>query len=54
MTEKYIYQLHAEVCKALSHGNRIEIIDLLQDREFGFSELYDKIGISKSSLSACP
>jgi ArsR family transcriptional regulator len=51
MTDKYIYQLHAEVCKALSHGNRIEIIDLLQDKEMGFREMYDKIGISKSSLS---
>ena len=49
--DKHIYQLHAEVCKALSHGIRIEIIDLLQDSEMSFSELYDKIGISKSSLS---
>ncbi len=51
MTDKYIYQLHAEVCKALAHGIRIEIIDLLQGREMGFRELFEKTGIAKSSLS---
>ncbi|MEE9461907.1 MAG: metalloregulator ArsR/SmtB family transcription factor [Bacteroidales bacterium] len=51
MTDKYIYQLLAEVCKALAHGIRIEIIDLLQDREMGFREIFEKTGIAKSSLS---
>ncbi len=51
MTDKLIYQLHAEVCKALAHGIRIEIIDLLQDKEMGFAEISDKTGVAKSSLS---
>jgi ArsR family transcriptional regulator len=49
--DKHIYQLHAQVCKALAHGIRIEIIDLLQDKEMGFGEIFEKTGISKSSLS---
>ena len=48
---KQIYQLHAQVCKALAHGIRIEIIDLLQDKEMGFGEIFEKTGIAKSSLS---
>lgn len=51
MSDKMIYQLHADVCKALAHRIRIEIIDLLQDQEFGFGEIADKTGIAKSSLS---
>ncbi len=51
MTDKLIYQLHAEVCKALAHSIRIEIIDLLQDKEMGFGEISDKTGVAKSSLS---
>lgn len=49
--DKHIYQLHAQVCKALAHGIRIEIIDLLQDKEMGFGEIFEKTGIAKSSLS---
>ena len=49
--DKHIYQLHAQVYKALAHGIRIEIIDLLQDKEMGFGEIFEKTGIAKSSLS---
>ncbi|MCH7514172.1 MAG: winged helix-turn-helix transcriptional regulator [Bacteroidetes bacterium] len=51
MSDKIIYHLHAEVCKALAHGIRIEIIDLLNDDELGFKEIAIKTGVSKSSLS---
>ncbi len=51
MSDKMIYQLHADVCKALAHSIRIEIIDLLQDQEIGFGEIADKTGIAKSNLS---
>ena len=51
MSDKMIYQLHADVCKALAHSIRIEIIDILKDQEIGFGELADKIGIAKSGLS---
>ena len=51
MIEKKIYQLQAEVCKALGHSIRIEIIDLLGENEMGFSEIGEEIGVAKSSLS---
>ncbi len=51
MSDKMIFQLHAEVCKALAHGLRIEIIDVLGDSELGFMELQKKTTAAKSSLS---
>ena len=51
MSDKMIYRLHADVCKALAHAIRIEIIDLLSESELGFSEISEKTGVVKSSLS---
>jgi ArsR family transcriptional regulator len=51
MIEKKIYQLQAEVCKALGHSIRIEIIDLLGENEMSFSKIGEKTGVAKSSLS---
>src|SRR3989304_1762409 len=51
MTGKKIYELHANVCKALGHPIRIEIIDTLQNKEMTFGELLEKIGGPKSNLS---
>lgn len=51
MSDKMIYQLHADVCKALAHSVRVEIIDLLGDKELGFGEISTKTGVAKSSLS---
>ena len=50
--EKRIFELHAAVCKALSHAKRLEIIDLLRDeKETGVSELSKKLGITKANAS---
>ena len=51
MTDKKIYALHANVCKALGHPTRIEIIDILQNKEMTFGEILEKIGGPKSNLS---
>ena len=51
MPDKTIYKLHADVCKALAHAIRIEIIDVLQYREMNFGQISEKIGVAKSSLS---
>ncbi len=51
MDDKTIYKLHADVCKALAHAIRIEIIDVLQYREMNFGQISDKTGVAKSSLS---
>ncbi len=51
MKDKKIYELHAEVCKALAHPLRIEVIDLLQQGELCFSDILDETGGIKSNLS---
>lgn len=51
MTDKKIFELHAEVCKALGHPLRIEVIDLLQENERCFSNILDITGGLKSNLS---
>lgn len=51
MTDKKIFELHADVCKALGHSLRIEVIDLLQDKELCFSDILEVTGGLKSNLS---
>ena len=51
MTGKKIFELHADVCKALGHPLRIEIIDLLQKKEICFSDILEVTGGLKSNLS---
>ncbi len=51
MNNKKIFELHADVCKALGHPLRIEIIDLLQDKELCFSDILEITKGSKSNLS---
>ena len=51
MLHKEIYRLHAEVCKALSHPLRIEVIDVLQEGELCFSDILAITGGLKSNLS---
>ena len=51
MVEKQIFELHANICKALGHAIRIEIIDLLQAKVLTFSEILESTGGLKSNLS---
>ncbi len=51
MTDKKIFELHAEVCKALGNPLRIEVIDILQDKELCFSDILEETGGLKSNLS---
>jgi ArsR family transcriptional regulator len=51
MPQKEIFRLHAEVCKALSHPLRLEVIDILQEGELCFSDILDITGGLKSNLS---
>ena len=46
-----IYELHANICKALANPFRIEIIEKLNDRELSFGDLMKLLEISKSNLS---
>lgn len=51
MISKKIFELHADVCKALGHPLRIEVIDLLQEKELCFSDILEVTGGLKSNLS---
>ncbi|MDP1623950.1 MAG: metalloregulator ArsR/SmtB family transcription factor [Bacteroidales bacterium] len=51
MADKKIFELHANVCKALGHPLRIEVIDLLQDKELCFTDILEITGGLKSNLS---
>jgi DNA-binding transcriptional ArsR family regulator len=51
MNNKRIFELHADVCKALGHPLRIEVIDILQQGEFCFTDILDVTGGLKSNLS---
>lgn len=51
MSNKSIYRLQAETCKALAHSLRIEVIDLLRDGELCFGDLLEQTGGLKSNLS---
>ncbi|MEK7542947.1 MAG: metalloregulator ArsR/SmtB family transcription factor [Patescibacteria group bacterium] len=50
--EKRIFELHAAVCKTLSHPKRLGIIDLLRgEKEMGVSEIAEKLIITKANAS---
>lgn len=51
MLDKTVYELQAEVCKALAHSLRIEVIELLQKGEMRFGDLLEKTGGLKSNMS---
>jgi DNA-binding transcriptional ArsR family regulator len=46
-----IYSLQADLCKALSHPTRLQILDLLSERERTVEELTRLLGIGQSNLS---
>jgi ArsR family transcriptional regulator len=51
MRDKTIYNLHANICKALANPIRIEIIDILGDNEMTFGEIQEITSVLKSNLS---
>ena len=51
MKDKTIYILHSNICKALANPKRIEIIDILNDKELTFGEIQEITGVLKSNLS---
>ena len=51
MKDKTIYVLHSNICKALANPIRIEIIDVLNDKEMTFGEIQEITGVMKANLS---
>jgi ArsR family transcriptional regulator len=49
--EDRIYAYHAEMCKVFSHPKRLELINILRDREMSAGELGEKLGLLPANLS---
>jgi len=49
--DRRVYQLQAEICKVLANPIRLEILNLIGDREVAYGELLSRLGISKTNLS---
>lgn len=50
MTDR-ISELHAEICKTLGSPARIEILNVLQDREKTVGELTEALGLRQANVS---
>ncbi len=46
-----VFQKHADLLKAMSHPKRLEIINVLRDRELSVGELLDMMGLPQANLS---
>jgi ArsR family transcriptional regulator, virulence genes transcriptional regulator len=51
MVNQRLYELHASICKALSHPKRLEILDCLRAGEMNVKDLTEALGVSQSTLS---
>ena len=49
--EKDLYRRHADFCKVLSHPTRLQIIDILHDREMTVTDLATKLQVAVGNLS---
>ncbi len=48
---KELYKIHAEMCKAFSNSTRLEILDLLRDKEMSVTGLMEKTKLSQANIS---
>src|SRR3990167_5073795 len=48
---KELYQIHAEMCKVFSNSTRLEILNLLRDKELSVTELIEKTKLSQANIS---
>lgn len=46
-----VFQLHAKLLKALSHPKRLEIIQLLREKELAVSEIQEMLDLHQGNLS---
>ncbi len=46
-----LYKLHAEMCKVFSNPTRLEILNLLRDKELSVTELIEKTRLSQANIS---
>jgi len=46
-----IFDLHADILKAMAHPKRLEIIQLLRDQELCVSDIQEMLGLPQANLS---
>jgi len=51
MRDKQLYKIHADICKALTHPVRLEILDNLRDGEKTVTELVESLEVAQSTVS---
>ena len=48
---KHLYKIHAEMCKVFSNPTRLEILNLLGDKEMSVTGLIEKTKLSQANVS---
>ena len=48
---KEVYNIHADMCKVFSNSIRLEILNLLRDKELSVTELIEKTKLSQANIS---
>ena len=48
---KELYKIHAELCKVFSNPTRLEILNLLRDKEMSVTLLIEKTKLSQANIS---
>ncbi|MEK6862038.1 MAG: metalloregulator ArsR/SmtB family transcription factor [Nanoarchaeota archaeon] len=48
---KELYKIHAEMCKVFSNPTRLEILNLLRNKELSVTELIKKTKLSQANIS---
>ena len=46
-----VFKLHTDLLKAMSHPKRLEIIQLLRDKELSVSQIQEMLGLNQANLS---
>ena len=46
-----IYEMHADMCKVFSNPTRLEILNLLRDKEMSVTELIQKTNLGQANIS---
>jgi len=46
-----LYKIHAEMCKVFSNPTRLEILNLLRNKELPVTELTARAGLSQANIS---
>lgn len=49
--EDRVYAYHAEMCKVFAHPRRLELINILRDKEMSAGNLGEKLGLAPGNLS---